>query len=442
MKEEDIDKLFREALGNDRSTVTDSDWKTFESQLPKRRGGWLWIGLVALLIAVTSAAGFFYFAGGEMAYTPRTISDETKLSSTHLSDVKFEVSEASSTTKQFVQTNNESQNSDNTGSTKVAQNPSETGAIKNDEVASKEVGNSRSGINQAMNSVPDGSENKSTPVSSQSSSIGSGNDFKDGTGSRSSTQGGKTLTVAAGSQKSANPSTSVPDNSEEKESIELIFSPEEMAMLEAEAVDRNSTPKMEGDKREITPIKTKPFSPYIYFKMEQNSILKTSVGIGLGIEKSFGGPSPLSFRGGIGYLRSGDLNWKQSATGVTFGFDQYLSQSELTTTRIDLVQIPLHLNWNFGGVNRLCGGIESSFIINASQELDNFDDLGPSNLPESGYLYDTGAPEFMYFLQLGYGRMITERFELEVGGSYSPQNWIPSEDTPASVYFKINYFIR
>jgi hypothetical protein len=93
-------------------------------------------------------------------------------------------------------------------------------------------------------------------------------------------------------------------------------------------------------------------------------------------------------------------------------------------------------------VHSVFAGLESSFVINAAQELNRLPAFGDDSNVDNGYLYDADTPSYIYFMQVGYGYALNERYKIQVGGSFSNQNWNTTDEKPMGVFLKLNYHIR
>jgi hypothetical protein len=106
------------------------------------------------------------------------------------------------------------------------------------------------------------------------------------------------------------------------------------------------------------------------------------------------------------------------------------------------LQVPIHINYYFKGVHSVFAGLESSFVVNAAQELSTRSAMGDDTNIERGFLHATDAPNYIYFLQAGYGYGLHERCRIQVGGAFSNQNWNTSTRPALGAFLKLNFQLR
>ena len=273
----------------------------------------------------------------------------------------------------------------------------------------------------------------------------------DGAAINSNPAAGIAMAFAPRSQTASNAksaSSNSPSGGEAEDRAQMeILSLSKMESKNGQIVFDIEDQEIQGETREVLPQTQASFEPFIYVKAEQNLVLETSIGVGIGVERQFlnaeNWMKNLSLSLGIGYMRSGDLRWdQQQSEEVFYGFDRYHDESKLTTQRVELLQIPVHLNYSIGGVHSIFAGLESSFVINAAQELNRLPAFGDATNVDNGYLYDADTPTYIYLMQVGYGYALNERYKIQVGGSFSNQNWNTTDEKPLGVFLKLNYHIR
>lgn len=113
------------------------------------------------------------------------------------------------------------------------------------------------------------------------------------------------------------------------------------------------------------------------------------------------------------------------------------------TDKIALVSIPIKLSYRIGGQSQVFAGLTPSILVNAQQvKLVYSDGTLMTDASEKGYLYDSGAPELIYFIAAGYTYSLSERFEFDFGLNYSFQKWDTSQNQPLGGFVKFYYAFR
>lgn len=426
MKGEDIDKIFRDALGEYKAPTNESDWAAFEGMLNTRKGGiskWAILALVLFLIGGSVSAVYFY-SQPTAQYTAResqTIPSGTKTSSGEKNLNDNSTQKSASTLEQKINSGHQNQTIQGAKDqeSKMPEEIHSANEQSNSDNEQKAPKINSSTQNIAAFQMSNFHENTSRPAS-------------DNYSTRSNLRQSEGIPGNAGSITSGKAEIRIPKA--EMELAEL----EKLIPLSAE-FNHSITPNLKGTKRNTEELKTQRFTPLIYIKLEQNNVLKTTVAAGIAVQRNianFSGSS-LSMQAGIGFQRTGRLNWNVERTVVYYGFDRYENVSALKTKQLDMIQIPLKLTYQ-KGVHRIFAGAELNWIVNANQELRQ----GTENANQSGYLYDSGAPKMAIFYQLGYGYALNEKLQLDVGMNLSGQKWKPVEKSPVGGFVKLNYFIR
>jgi hypothetical protein len=507
MKGEDIDKLFREKLGNTVEPTSEQDWAAFEKGLDKR-GGFFSprvIGAVLLLLVGTLASA--YYLGDfseETKYSQRSASDgletgeraSNQNKNTTSTSGEFEKnsidSKDPSSIAESVQSANDSENAQSTPFNSAGEEANDNSAI------SANASGTRIGSKDSRGDAKvDGNDNAdgerltgigsndniptaaAVPISSNENNGDANVDGIDNADQEHSTVAAYTAGAAKTAENTRRESDGAANNSKSEADKAMAFAPAGRSASNAKSASSNSASKAEAEDvmqmeilslskmeskngqieldledqeirgviREVPAQSLASFEPFIYIKGEQNLVLASSIGVGIGLERQFVNAENwmknLSLSLGLGYMRSGSLRWDhQESEEVFYGFDGYQNESKLTTQRVELLQIPVHLNYSFGGVHSVFAGLESSFVINAAQELNRLPAFGDDSNVDNGYLYDADTPSYIYFMQVGYGYALNERYKIQVGGSFSNQNWNTTDEKPMGVFLKLNYHIR
>lgn len=499
MKEEDIDKLFREKLGKTIEPTTDQDWAAFEKGLDKR-GGFFSpriIGAVLLFLVGTLASA--YYLGGfseETQYSQRSASNGIETDERASNQNKNTPGTTSSTSGELENESSdpkdhsglaESEQSENVNDSQTLESSpfNTTGADFKDNSAlsanaaaapigsnenrgkAKVDGNNHAGGERTtreesnenrgdanVESAENTNRENATVAPSAAVAAMTANTARsesDGAAINSNPAAGIAMAFAPRSQTASNAksaSSNSPSGAEAEDRAQMeILSLSKMESKNGQIVLDLEDQEIQGETREVLPQTQASFEPFIYVKAEQNLVLETSIGVGIGVERQFlnaeNWMKNLSLSLGIGYMRSGDLRWdQQQSEEVFYGFDRYQNESKLTTQRVELLQIPVHLNYSIGGVHSIFAGLESSFVINAAQELNRLPAFGDATNVDNGYLYDADTPTYIYLMQVGYGYALNERYKIQVGGSFSNQNWNTTDEKPLGVFLKLNYHIR
>jgi len=455
MKEEDIDKIFRDALADHKAPTEESDWATFEGILDSKRTSLSkWTVLIALFILICgSSAAYIFLSNAQAEYIPRAQNSKSLTvknknaeqlgAQADGKDEKLTQSSIANTDRVRKEQNSEQLYSINkleqseSSSSQNGQSSSQFGISKNEGDHKANSAQPSSGIDypgdEESYQKVDADENLSRSMAS-SESFQSENpaliDAKADTLNDFKHQETSTRLLEVGSTTAANKGL----GSSGFELGELKF----MSALDAE-LEKKVSAKLVNEKRSIEHSKTKLFSSFIYFKLEQNNVFQTSPALGLGLERSFPfkGKGAIAIQGAIGYQRTGRLAWEQTSQNVVYGFDRYAEESNLKTNNLGMIQIPIRVAYQTG-VHRIFAGAEMNWVVNASQEFRQ----NPEGEISEGYLYDSGAPNSILFFQMGYGYALNEKFQFEAGLNIGDYSWVVVDKRPVGGFIRLNYFIR
>ncbi len=457
MKGEDIDKIFRDALGGQKAPTTEHDWAAFEGMLDAQKGGWSkWTVLMLLLILILGGAGAYYtFDGLEAPHNSKDQNTKTVLeqnnkrdgndskSTVPVSEMSIQGSDqynAADTGKtsvtDYTALSASETSPDTTGSNlsqkqQTATSPQAisidlaetTGESKNENLASRYTHKPAPSEHKAKGAPDDGLSQSSKPADAVLLQE-KGNLRK----------GDASMAASPSYTESYSSSSEIPLSSFETE----LDQPKLMTRRGTE-MDMTIAPMLNGEKRKVEMQKHHLFLPLIYFKLEQNNVLRTSTAIGIGIERIFPqkGKGDISVQGAIGYQRSGRLAWEQSSQTVTYGFDRYVEESNLRTDHLEMIQLPIRVTY-LTGVHRVFAGAQLNWVVNGSQEFMQ----NTESQANKGYLFDSGAPDPALFVEMGYGYALNERMQLDLGFSTASTIWEPANKRPIGGFIRINYFIR
>jgi len=450
MKEEEIDKIFREALAGQKPPTTETDWEAFEGLLNSRRGlKWKWSVLTVLFLIASGIIGaYFLVLNPQPQYISR---DQSNFK--HLDKQKTE--EAGITLFQEKETI-ESANSPvwENSNLQKPQRKSEIGLMseidqnsESWEVAKKDTGTKKrlpkndqlSGTNLLPNIKAE--ENKKLSSSRTDILINTSSSANTSHGYGLS---GDLVIHTNGDSLSMNNSTivlesSLSSDSETNASIEVNERKQEMIPVIGTNVNTSILGSLKGEMRKVEAIPSPYFIPFVYFNLEQNTVFKSTPTIGIGLRRNFSFKSKgsMSFRIAIGYSRTGNLGWEQSNQTVVYGFDRYVEESNLRTVHLGLVQMPLRLSYHTG-VHRFFVGTAMYWVVNGSQEYRQV----PEGPLEKGYLFDSGAPKSALFFQLGYGFALSEKVQIDLGFNSAGSTWDPENKRPIGGFIQLNYFMR
>lgn len=453
MKEDDIDKIFRDTLADQKAPTTESDWAAFEGMLNSRAGGSSkWTAVIALLILLTGSVSAYYFLSEpEARYTSREQISSHGLNQEYgLKSEKPGETELIESREKFEEIDrNEKGELTDLKESKPDELQSEisertsSGTINSPGPLSTQI-NAKSDSDQPKGSVNRESERaqESHLSSGSKATISTADNLqKDHSDILDKSEGVKEPVNNINSNKTSPPiaglrsagSNSV--NSQDETELEKL---KKLTLLDA-STSFYQSPDLIDEKRKIEPIKKQLFVPFIYSKLERNSVLKTTPAIGVGIERSFPleGKGALALQAAIGYQRTGRLNWNQTSQNVVYGFDRYVNESNLQTDNLDMVQVPIRLSYQYG-VHRIFAGAEINWVVNASQEFRE----SSEGIMEDGYLYDSGAPNTSLFFQIGYGYALNEKLQLDLGLNTADSDWEPADKRPIGGFIRLNYFVR
>lgn len=448
MKEEDIDRIFRDALADHKAPTDESDWAAFEGMLDSPKKGLpKWTVLVTLFILIGgSSAAYIFFSQSTTQYTPRAQNSFTKSEGSSKDELKHKESDKlelpnpsspiglpgqglsdsnpeSSKSKDGQVANGATQSPESNASTYLTNSDNSALADESFMRTSEVTENKDSGQSRALSESKN--EETFTPASSTLSPS-----------SDKITKSDKEQIFAGSSEYVESENYSFNESIRNSELV--LGSLEPMKML---GINLTSyvAPVAKGDLRAVEPSKKKLFTPFIYLKLEQNNVFQTTPALGLGVERSF----PLDRKGAIavqaaiGYQRTGRLAWEQTSQNIFYGFDRYDEESNLKTDNLGMIQIPIRVSYQTG-VHRVFSGAEMNWVVNASQEFRQ----SSEGSVEQGYLYDSGAPNSALFFQLGYGYAINEKLQLDLGLNIAGNSWVVLDKRPIGGFIRLNYFIR
>ncbi|MFN2430806.1 MAG: hypothetical protein ABR574_12370 [Cryomorphaceae bacterium] len=458
MKEEDIDKIFRDALADQKSPTTESDWEDFEGMLNSHKAGlsYRWITLFVLLLLIGGSLGAYYLnSEPQVKYISRAQPSENVLdneSKKDLSELNFSALDtgAKNSARQSDDHNELAQgisDSTYTSAEKDAQKQKlgfspkeETGTILqqsiNDDVkASNQSRDSEktdgSKIQQTALKIEMNERKNTLPAPVKTLGPNKETGTSDERVLKRDNQSGF---ATSQSSKINNPSRKELLPSTDAE----LVKPETIPLIGTE-LNANVSAVLKGEKRKIEPLNQQYFIPFIYFKLEQNNVFKTSPALGIGLQRNFPlqGKGAISVQGALGYQRTGRLAWEQTSETVTYGFDRYAEESNLKTNNLGMIQIPIRVAYQ-AGVHSIFVGAEMNWVITASQE---FRPMAEGEV-DQGYLYDSGAPNSALFFQLGYGYVLNEKLQLDLGINAAGMDWEPADKRPIGGFMRLKYFIR
>lgn len=465
MTGEDIDKLFREKLGNTVEPTSEQDWAAFEKGLDKR-GGFFSprvIGAVLLLLVGTLASAYYLSAfSEETQYSQRSASDGLETEERASNQNNNTTSTSAEFEKNSIDSKDPSSISESVQSANDSENArsapfNSAGEGSNDNIppaAAVPTSSNENNGDANVDGIDNADQEHSTVAAYTAGAAKTAENTRresDGAANNSKSEADKAMAFAPAGRSASN-AKSASSNSASKAEAEDVMQMEILSLSKMESKNGQIELDLEDQEirgviREVPAQSLASFEPFIYIKGEQNLVLASSIGVGIGLERQFVNAENwmknLSLSMGLGYMRSGSLRWdQQESEEVFYGFDRYQNESKLTTQRVELLQIPVHLNYSFGGVHSVFAGLESSFVINAAQELNRLPAFGDDSNVDNGYLYDADTPSYIYFMQVGYGYALNERYKIQVGGSFSNQNWNTTDEKPMGVFLKLNYHIR
>lgn len=475
MKEEETDKVFRDTLQNNIEATNENDWENFEKNFlnkSSRNIRFLYLFISVLVISVIS---YFMIAGipEQAKYVERSdktnIVDPSKdsISNSQISQKKYTDSAKVDNADQLITENDpksnpeEAINRNKSGkAVEVTNQPITRYERKSHSENDNEGGSTRSGSGTGISQINDPqlqqTESESTDdpklangtkSSDRISENNEGIEDKTGTAStrkriESGTEG-ETDQFNNETQFSENRNDGtklLPDRSENITNTYELSGYQLLIPLEAQIDHSFNDSGSVKDPNLILKTKSKSFGMYIFVGIEQSNILGTSPQIGLAVFRDF---SKWSLSAGLGLQRSGKLNWTQESSSISYGFDRYENEFQLRTESIDLMSLPLKASYRLAGLSQVFLEFKPSLLINARQIKNVFNDGTVDNsLSESGYLYKTNAPEFIYFVSGGYTHSLSKDLEIDLGLSYSFQQWTAVAKRPFSGFIRLNYSIR
>lgn len=181
------------------------------------------------------------------------------------------------------------------------------------------------------------------------------------------------------------------------------------------------------------------FDVRFFIALEQNSVLKTSPQVGIAFGHHI---QKWSVSAGVGYQRSGQLNWNRKSTSVDYGFDKYERSILLRTESISLLTLPIRTSYRVGGLSEIFIGFSPGIVIDATQYKETLND-GTTVMTNSGkgYFYKTNTPELIYFFSTGYTYSLNEYWLVDLGLKYSFQDWQNSNKKPWGGFIQFNFII-
>jgi len=487
MKEEDIDKIFQNAFAEgDNQPISESDWNQFEGLIPAKKKGWGSSAWLLLLLLPCAAIAYLYFGEETPLYQQRTAAMTTTVSSViersrDVANPTKEQRTLGNSLEEENQANFSQREVDHTREDQSAPRPAETDTDplanhpEKNTVLSTEVNTPTGRADEKENAqlnLPDGegyepsraiADTGGPPSSDPNAEIPAPvftevNPASNTTDTKAPASADIRAAKEATNQAAAdveNTTTAagrnLPESTNHLEGMrfplsgngnaEMNFNPRYMNPSGLQPIMENVMPALADDQREINQPSVRGWTPFVYLKAGTHSVLRTSAGVGLGGVKPLGS-NGFAIRATVGYLRSGELTSTQRSSSTNYGFDRYVEAVELKTKTLHLLQVPVHLQWSPNGIHRLYAGMESSFVINAAQELRAGEGSTSAVSPKEGYLFQAPVPEWMYAFQAGYAYRLNEKFDLEVGASFSPQEWGQNTSENSGIFLKLNYLFK
>ena len=482
MKGEDIDKLFREKLSGSVEPTTEQDWNTFEAGLETKKGFITSKTITIALLFLIGAGVATYYLGGFDSENPGSdgkvelSSSKDQISSKNRSK-KIESPNKITESNQNLdiksqnpkpQNLSEISRAESLASEQSLQNSQQPNTIQTDQEKNnarrfETTLSEREGAFENMKQSENEKEEQSKSENSLASTTGqlNSNRTEDDPYKKVDV---KDLNYTSDKKKPVEPlvfdtqsfnslggihsaKTLASNTSTKQELYENIDNRLTQLTPLSGVIHREVGPNTLVESKRVAKIlRSQKFETFVYLKAEHNLLLQNGFAGGVGLSMPFGNQSNwtrnISLSAGIGFQRTGTLAWRQSRQEVSYGFDKYTRESELLTERLDLIQVPVYLNYSFAGLHQVFFGLESSFVIGTAQTLSTNSPFDDRQINESGNLFDTNSPDYIYFLHLGYGYSISERYQLQIGGSYSNQVWQTNENTPLGLFLKLNYQIR
>lgn len=457
MSEHKIDEYFREHLQGVEEPIVPSDFSEFEKLAgTKRSRKWLYI---LLLLPLMGVSAYYYInsqsnttfqnatsQANEKLQTIETTSTESTAEAhgkpSKNSDVQSLKSTIADTTidisNQFTaSTNMELENRESLRANSDEMNPEVDSASENQKTRNENSDSNDKHITESTNTS--GLTKNSLGIASptiipsinKASSSKSSNDGLRKAGAASSA---KQNTKAENSYGDSDPKVPFSRTGETTTQMEADF--QKLHVLGLSEIVLSNTPHMNDniEKTAIPELKSWGIDAFVQYEINNelggipsagfiSSWHKNKWNIGLGI--------------GIG--QTGALNWTQTSEDISYGFDVYEESYELKTKNYTFISMPVHLAYRVLPRSEVFIGFTPQMIVNASQAYG----LTESNQDHStGYLYKTGAPSLLLFLNLGYGFSLTENLKLDFGMNYSPQNWNVTEKNPLGGFIRLKYNIK
>jgi hypothetical protein len=462
MSEHDIDKYFRDHLQGVEEPILPSDFSEFEKLAGKKRSGkWLYMLLLLPLIGVSA---YFYINPQFNAILPNTASqgnkktqtiETTSKEGTDDSDSKSNENGDSQTTMstgvdttidisdQFTTSKNaELENQKNLKANAVSansneMNPEVDSASENQKKRNENSDSNDKHISESTNT----SGLTKNPLSNTAPAIVPA--ANKASSSTTSTDELRNV-VAAASVKPNNKAENTSGNNNYKEPFSRIG--ETTTQMEADfqklpviglsEIDLSTTPQLNDniEKTAIPELKSWGIDAFVQFEINNELGGIPSAGFISSWQKN-----KWNLGIGLGIGQTGTLNWTQSQQDISYGFDVYEENYQLKTENYTFISMPIHLAYRVLPRSEVFIGFTPQMIVNASQVYG----LTESNQNQStGYLYNTGAPRLLLFLNLGYGFSLTENLKLDLGMNYSPQNWNVTENNPLGGFVRLKYNIK
>ncbi|MEM9050416.1 MAG: hypothetical protein AAGC47_00090 [Bacteroidota bacterium] len=450
MKEEDIDKLFAKELRGVQAPISDADWKAFQSQASK---GTFWttrwfLSVCALLLISGSVAAFIISnPSAESRYQARAERDsllnkdllltdsedvglsakamELSKSSALFSIIENEAEEAvSSVNRDLIEET--VQGSSNPG------NSSSTSHQTLDVSQNRAIGN----ISATTNSTDE--RKKITASKSQNTKTSSAIHSRSGGNPDRNQANAVGLPDVDQQPKSGNDDSFV--NSPEMVKSSLTRESNSELLLELELLELKQPtfalayPSFSSKKKEISQFTGKLLHWFLFIRPATDRVWGTNISAGIGASYSI---SRLNISLGAGYFSSGDLEWKQERSEVTYGFARYEVKETLTTQKLDFLIVPLDFAYRLGGQTSVFAGVEGMIKLNARQTF-----IGKDDLPQEGYLYSTRTPNFILNFRSGFGYDLNEFININAGFSWSPSTWESVDRSPLGGFLQVNYVIK
>lgn len=496
MSEHQIDEYFREHLKGVEEPILPNDFSEFEKLAIKPRS-WKWLYML-LLLPLIGVSAYFYSNSQANTILTNTAAEanEERKNSDPTSIDNTASSELQSTENGNTQTlSAHTAGTGNTASTPIIfNNGSEANGIKtaeNSELENKKIvkENALSSVTNGMNPVDNsGFENqtstKENTVSSETNGINTADNSEfenrtstkenavsndspnsESTNSSGLTEASKNIATASvvtannkeSNSKSSNgavqnvintsSAASIPNQGENGEktksysrssdsSTEMDANFQKLQSVGPSEIDINNSPELNSNIVEMAQPELKAWRIDAFIQYEFNNELGgiPSAGFVSSYQKN-----KWNIGVGLGIGQTGTLNWTQTRKEISYGFDAYQEDYQLETKNFTFISMPIHLAYQVFARSEVFIGLSPEMVINASQAYR----VSETNQDQStGYLYKTGAPSLLLFMNLGYGFSLTEDFKLDLGINYSPQKWNVTEKNPLGGFIRLKYNIK